>query len=384
MTEFVVASLRNIRKIPAQCCLVEFEDVIADTLNATVISPIQSERQARRNKMVSRINPKCYISPPPSSPTPHRVLILVALTMSDAIKLILSMLNSIDEYEMVCAYVFDAGLRNARDNRFKWKKNLSLSYNAVRKIHHLFTPVTGSVGALSEYFDIPVHALPLAADAIKHGSGKICRPIDVTGYGRQNTTHGNLLSLAFNSPDSPRIFYHTDHITATSVTDFYSHRRFFWKILTNSKISLAYNHLDTNPDGRFKFSFLGQRWFESLAAGCLIVGRKPECPEADRLFFWRDATIELPSLPDKVVPFIEDLLLDTERLEVAHRNNYHFALTRNDWGHRIADMLDILNIPCQKGLKARLDMLIEMGHKDKAAWSAPQTALFTSVEDAAA
>ena len=80
---------------------------------------------------------------------------------------------------------------------------------------------------MAAHYDVPVEVVPLAADALKFGSGRGQRIIDVIGYGRQQREHSDLLSATFNQPGSARTYYHTDHATAGTVIDFYSHRNHF-------------------------------------------------------------------------------------------------------------------------------------------------------------
>ena len=358
-TEFTVASIRNFNRNPAQCCVVEMEDVLVETLAAPLLTPSDHSVRSWQNRLAFRLNPLSYVSLSSSAPEPGGTLILASLTISDTVRLILALGDAIQRYEKVIAFAFDAGLSDKRYAKSGWQKRTSANYNAIKRLDLLLTPVAQGAAALAAHYDVPVEVMPLAADVLKFGSGGGQRTIDVIGYGRQQREHSDLLSATFNQPGSARTYYHTDHATAGAVIDFYSHRRFFWKMLSSSKLSLAYSHLSVNPANRFKFAFVGQRWFESIAAGCLVVGSKPECPETDQLFAWEDALIELPMETPKVLPFIEALLADTGRLQAAHQRNHHHALLQHDWAYRIAAMLERLQLPRPAGLTDRLTLLTE-------------------------
>lgn len=144
-----------------------------------------------------------------------------------------------------------------------------------------------------------------------------------------------MFSEYFNNFKNNGIYLHTNHTELGQVHDYVSHRRQFWKLLGKSSIAMAYDPMVVNRPGKntFSFSFIGQRWFESLAAGCLVVGRRPTCPEVKNYLDWDDATVELPKDDESVIPFLNELLNDDQRLESAHKRNYVHSLLKNDWRH---------------------------------------------------
>jgi hypothetical protein len=85
-----------------------------------------------------------------------------------------------------------------------------------------------------------------------------------------------------------------------------------------------------------------QRLFESVAAGCVIIGKRPTCHEMSELFDWPDAFIELHDEPEEMANFIEDMPNNYD-LETIGRRNYDECLSRHDWRLRIDDMLKIIN-----------------------------------------
>jgi len=208
----------------------------------------------------------------------------------------------------------------------------------LERLDHLFVPLPGYV-ELFRSLSIPVSTVPMAADVTRFGSGGTVRPIDVTGYGRQPKDLVNDLSCRYNDPASPRVFNHTT-FQKPQVRAHRPQRRLFWKYLTRSRISLCFDVLEVNPNQRFGQSFVAQRWFESLAAGCAVVGRRPACPEAAELLHWEDATIELPDAVPEAIEFLDALLEDRARLDRIHRRNYAHMLAEHDWRHRLVSMLD--------------------------------------------
>jgi hypothetical protein len=353
--DYYILSWRANHFTPAQAVLNEFEDVLIESCDGTLISPKIPYHHMNIFNRIKQYIPPLHVAniPKKNLKTKGRILILVSLSIWHSLILrYIAEWRSI--FDIVCAYIFDAflpveGLGSWRFHNFR---------KLVNSMDYLFIPMTGSLEQFRQTFKVPVAMVPLAADVIKFGSPKSDRFIDLMGYGRQDNEHSRLFENAFNLSKSNHIYYHTGHMTIERINDFYAHRRLFWKLLCNSRIALAYDPLKTNPL-RFTFSFVGQRWFECIAAGCLIVGRRPSCPEMGKLFHWEDATLELPEEKMNLIPFIEDLLNDHQRLQSAHRRNYLHALTTHDWHYRLAEILEHLSLPQPVPLQRALAQLQE-------------------------
>ncbi|NJL45293.1 MAG: glycosyltransferase family 1 protein [Leptolyngbyaceae cyanobacterium SM2_3_12] len=104
---------------------------------------------------------------------------------------------------------------------------------------------------------------------------------------------------------------------------------------------------------------VGYRWFEISAAGCAVLGKRPESSVIQDYLGWQDATIELPDDPQAGVEMIRHLLADTERMAAIHRRNYRENLLRNDWRHRFKAMFEHLGLPVPTKLKEQLDQLYQ-------------------------
>lgn len=353
MVDYYILSLRKKFFEPAQCCLIEFEDVLVECCQGTLIEPEYSDSKFGLQKIWEKFFHVTKIAlDKPTSTSNKQVLIIVALTVVDCQFLNYMPQNWRKRFDIVVAYIFDAAIPKLNYIE-KYKIANSRLGKSVKLLDYFFIPMTGSIQELTETFKVPVVALPMAADVSKFGSNNHNRWIDVMGYGRQFAPHSQILEDTYNKLESKRIYYHTNHLSIQKINNFYEHRRMFWKLLNNSHIALAYDVL-TTPSERFIFSFVSQRWFECLAAGCMIIGRRPVCPEMNDLFNWEDATIEVPEDANSLIPFVEDLLNDKERLQSVCNRNYLNALGRHDWRYRIADMLNHLGleqpIPLQRSL----------------------------------
>jgi hypothetical protein len=159
--------------------------------------------------------------------------------------------------------------------------------------------------------------------------------VTVLAYGRQPWPLLDRLSHALNLPGSPYFVFHTAYMAAGSVWDYHAHRRRFWALSERAVFSLAYSATETDRKHRFPFPFVGQRWFEAIAAGCVVAGRRPAGEETDELLDWPDATLELDPEPEAAVAQLCDWLGDGERLRAIGLRNAAMARARHDWRHRL-------------------------------------------------
>jgi hypothetical protein len=182
--------------------------------------------------------------------------------------------------------------------------------------------------------------VPLAVDnSLVDGYNRL-RPISILAYGKQPSAITRGLATAINTPKSQEIFHHTDHLTIAQINDHWIHRLHFWKMAQSSRLALTYDAKVTSPR-RVPVSIIGQRFYESLAAGCVLVGKKPITNEMDDLLNWPNCLIELPnSLPD-AIELIRDLSADDNKLNLIRERNLAEVQTRHDWRHRIPLMLSL-------------------------------------------
>lgn len=313
---------------PAQGCLNEFEDVLVEALDARSFSP-QSERGPQWLPGRFQRERLSLATTPLLEGTPSERVLFVIVINPQWLRILEAFGNWRRQFGIVAAYVFDSFEPGGRE----W----------IGKLDHLFVPMMASIPPNGRTERTPTTFLPMACDVRKFGSGVSERQMDVIGYGRQDRAHVEALAARFNARDSGRIFYHTT-LRSPAVTGQVEHRRLFWQMLRSSKIALAYDAMTTGQ-ARFHCSFVAQRWFEALTAGCLVVGRRPTCPEVGQLLDWEDATIDLSDDPQKAVHEIELLLEDEARLKSAHKRNHQKCLLRHDWRNRIQTMLAELSLP---------------------------------------
>ncbi|MEO0680023.1 MAG: glycosyltransferase [Pseudomonadota bacterium] len=218
----------------------------------------------------------------------------------------------------------------------------------LKRLDHLFVGMRENVDLLAGALGVPVTYVPMAANvkavAARPFGARADRPISVAGYGRQHPAFASALGRRLNAPGSGELFYHTNWYRSGAVTDRARYREMFWQILRQSRVALAFDHLFADPGQRGELSYVGPRWFESLAAGCVIAGVAPRTDEARRLLDWTDATVELPEEAEAGAEALIALLADEDRLRAASAETLRQMRLRHDWRHRLRDMLEALGM----------------------------------------
>lgn len=340
MQAFFVISERSRSKWPAQACVNEFEDILINLLNARLICP------TIENKSAIEFNT--------DDSEREKIAFVICISESEAYQSLVLIKSWRKIFDKVILYVFDA---YHISKELGWvRKKLSRTIRALSDVDHIFTAVSAGVEILGRDFSAPISFVPLAADVLKFGSGRTNRCISINAYGRQHLEHSNMLAEHFNDIEKCGSYLHTNHTEIGRLHDSILHRKQFWKLLSMSKIAMAYDPMVVNRTSAntFSVSFIGQRWFESLASGCLVVGARPTCSESKVYLDWEDATIELPKNDDAVIPFLEDLLSDTDRLANAHKRNYTNSLLKNDWRHRLADIFTQLKMDIPPAVQSEI------------------------------
>jgi hypothetical protein len=125
------------------------------------------------------------------------------------------------------------------------------------------------------------------------------------------------------------------------------------KLMQRSKLALAF-HMMVEPQGMRPKArdFVTSRWFEQLAAGCVVLGKRPGLAEG--LFGWTDATIELPDDPADAAGTIAALRTDEAFLASTRRRNVLEMCRRHDWRYRIRDVLRHFEMPLPARLESEL------------------------------
>lgn len=354
----VISARRSAGVSPAQTCVMEMEDVIADVTGGTILPVLDP---AWRDEGAT-----------------YDVVIVGAISYWEASRLIQAARPLLSRSGRRFAYVFDAFHHYLSGwlGRFPRpvRELAALARHELRSLRLLdgiFMPIHALTAEQSGFLGVPVHYTPIGVATRHVVTAGHMRPIDVNAYGRQPRALTDLLSDTMNAGGDPRWFSHTDHMQLSLITDPVRHRRLFWRTLSRSKIALAYASDVYDPAGRFDASFVGQRWYESAAAGCVIVGRAPVAAETRELFGWADALIDLPQDFQAAADMIDRLLADPMALrQVGHRNRIE-TLRRHDWAHRVAQIADVVGLDDLPRLRLALQRLATEAEGETNDWPGP-------------
>lgn len=327
-----ILSMRHVQPALGFSPVYEFEDHLVRLMSAALVVPAARpdwQQRFLRGPARFRVSPMLL----EHQPDPGGTLLICAPTPMH-----LAGLASIKGwragYSKVAAFIIDSyQARNYNMPPF------------VAELDHLFTPILEDVELLEQKTGVATSLLPFGADTLFQGCDRDAtgRPIDVIGFGRQPEVYDLPLRDALNKPGSGRFYMHStlNSPTPISHTD---ERTVFWKTLRRANLSLAFCTL-SYYQRKIPVSIITPRWFESLNAGCIVIGKRPQTPLADQLLGWEDATIDLPDEGADVVRFVEDLLGQTDRLDAARRRSRQQFLKHHDVRYRIAQVLDAVGHP---------------------------------------
>ena len=382
--EIFLLSKRNAIASPSYAHIYALENIFRDTCGARVIAPVASESSKRiQNSNLPKrleekvLNPLLFKSNrlyksinrvEGLSANETNVLLLIGMHGGD-LGLLSCLKDWRKKFDLVIAFIQDAWIFEAFPDY-------------TTQLDCLFVAIKDLIEPLRAQFSIPVAYLPYSEDVLERGSCNVQRSIDVTSYGRiPSEYHNRLFDLSDRGPSHPggrNFFYYRqvpegaqlnpDEPFTPSRFD-YQHSALISNVLANSKLSLAFDFTYTvqravelpnghnHPSYQYRKPVLGWRWYEGIAAGAALVGKRPPIPEADELLDWEDATIELPDDPDAGVEAILELLQDEDRLHAIHHRNYWNALNRHDHRHRMETIFTELALPIPPGLQEQLDRM---------------------------
>ena len=339
MTELAVVSGRGIHHNLADFCAWDFEDAIVADCGAALHVPAATDRALR-----------CEA----------QVVFVVAISFAQMIDLLARV--DLPAEAQVVGYVFGAYGHETQPGATplaRWQRQRAR--RPLRKLTRLYGGIEDHIDLIAGRLDLDTRYLPMAANVLAVGarppSDPQDRPISVTSFGRQHLPTAQALSEAFNRAGSDRLFYATNFLHTSGVADGPSYRAMFWQILRQSRVALAFDQRYAPNAGGAHLSYLGPRWFESLAAGAVVAGRHPATPDRQRLLDWPDALIDLPEDPADSVGLLHDLTGDFDRLRAISARNLSEMSRRHDWGHRLAVIFDDLGMAPPDGLRARLAIL---------------------------
>jgi hypothetical protein len=130
----------------------------------------------------------------------------------------------------------------------------------------------------------------------------------------------------------------------TEVYDHQQHRDFYANLAKRSKyFMVAPGKMDAFEETQGQVT-IGFRYYEGAAAGAVMVGEPPNCPEFLDMFGWPDVVLQVQPDGSDVQDVLADLNAEPERVSKISRRNAAEALLRHDWVYRWKKIFQVAGI----------------------------------------
>jgi hypothetical protein len=227
----------------------------------------------------------------------------------------------------------------------------------IKEYDHIFSTTEEGAGVSRDRFGISSSVLRQGFDCLQWACNDDARSIDLIGFGRQPHSYHHEFQQAFHRQPSPILYLHSP-IGTTVGTAVWDERPMLLKLMQRSKLSLAF-HLCVEPQGARPraANFVTSRWLESLATGCVVVGKRPQGTMADEMLCWPNAYIDLPDNPAEATSVIRELISDSKFLRSTRVTNVTEMCRRHDWRYRMRDIYQHFNLPLPLRLTEELRLL---------------------------
>ncbi|MDP3719099.1 MAG: glycosyltransferase [Acidobacteriota bacterium] len=356
----LILSQRRVSAKVYQCCLYEFEDVIASLTDADMIMPVtegegspwQTLARTARNRVARATGRTHAIRTTVSTESVRRDYdVFFAAFMFPSQALVLNHLQGwVERAKTKICFLGEIWLRQFEDPRERQFLEI------LKAFDHIFVHTASSVQALAAFTGRPCHVLPGAVDAVRFCPGRPAPPrcVDVYSMGRRSeVTHRALLAQA----EGGGSFYLYDTASGFDVIDPREHRRLLANLIKRSRYFIAYRH-NANISGiTGGQEELGARLFEGTAGGAVLLGQPPDCDAFREHFDWDDAVVPIALDAYDIAQSLAELDAQPERIAKIRQLNVVNSLLRHDWAHRWQRILEVADLPPGPKLPKRVDEL---------------------------
>jgi hypothetical protein len=138
------------------------------------------------------------------------------------------------------------------------------------------------------------------------------------------------------------------------------HRKIFTSMATRARVFLTnhqrYSQRQLGPT-RDSHQGVNTRFFEAMAAGCVLVGDLPHGSRQFAEFVRPSAPLSLPLTAERLPRDVLEVLDDREHAQKLGAVSRAAALRKNDAAHRWKQMAELAGIPVSRGIEARIMQL---------------------------
>jgi spore maturation protein CgeB len=231
---------------------------------------------------------------------------------------------------------------------------------SLSRFDHVIVGMRGTVEPLSDAIGRRCHYVPAGVDALRFSPSPHWpnRVIDVYSIGRKSKgIHEALLEEAARR----RMFYLYDTLQSgeSHASDHREHRNLYANTAKRSRFFIvAPGKADVPRETQGQIE-VGFRYYEGAAAGTVMVGQAPDCPQFRELFDWPDAVVGVRPDGSDVAAVLSRLTRERHRAEEIRRRNARGALLRHDWSYRWAQILDIAKLQPHPAMQGRRQLLAD-------------------------
>lgn len=343
----LVVSVRGYRFQAANCCIYEFEDLLADFESVQLFIP-QGEDSFSFSSARKIYRTARYAGLPDESAAKFAPFTkeLILDQEYDLLFAVLDnpwqmhLLESIKGWREKCrhtacfiAEMWEPDLGNWRLAKEPWDD-----------FDHIFLGVTRCIEGLRKQIKPPVTYIPPAVDTLRFSSypDPPERLIDVSYVGRRSPIiHDALVKRATQD----NFFYYYDTVRGKlEIGNPKEHRLLLSGLFQRTRYNITNYAKFNEAEETGGTQEIGYRFFEGAAAGTVMVGMPPSGDAFPRYFDWEDAMIKVDFSGTDVVETITELDKQPERLERISRTNIANCLLKHDWAYRWRDMLGALGL----------------------------------------
>lgn len=359
MTTTAILSLRSVRPVPHTGGIVEAEDVLAACLGARLHTvewaTTPSGRVARASRPAGRLLTASGVAPPfriVPDPADGPRADLAVLLVSDMHDLTLAMgaegWNRLAD--RVVVHIMEIGRRELRlfpDTFARIARHVDhvfYCFSAVppERLRRHRVATVASVSGMVDVLRFPERA---------HED----RAIDVVNFGRRDQgQHQTLLGWA----DRTGRFYDYDTGPLTRVHSVAEHRRHFVQRLSRARVVVANLARFDQPERRLGGeSVLGLRYWEALAAGCVVAGEHPPGLAAAHPDVAAARLVTFPVGSDRLPAELARVLDDPAESGRLGARARRVALLGHDVAHRWRQIEEVAGLAPAPGISERIARL---------------------------
>ena len=351
----LLLSMREAARQVGYCALYEFEYVLQELCDVTVLAPRDLEvlHPSRRRYRLARL---LGASPALAGSLPARQ---PEFRVDHDYDVFLAVFNHTHELFALKTVAADYRKRCRTAICYlgeAWGHNLpAYLLELLRDFDHVFCGIKSACEGVARITGRPCGYVPMGIDAVTFCPypDPPARSIDVCQLGRRSpVTHEALMDFArrsgrfyyYDTTRTPPAKRSTSQLTF-EVTDVMQHRMLLANLLKRSRYFVANRAYANLPAWTAGVHEIATRYYEGAAAGAVMVGEPPDSDEFRLQFDWPDAVVRLPFDAPEVAELVKRLDAEPARLAAIRRNSVVGALERHDWLHRWRAMLDAVGRP---------------------------------------